>query len=962
MLEFFRRITGPLARLVFGIVLPVYLVWLLLVSHYSIEHKIEKQAKFDRLETALDHLENFQDDQVFFHALFKINFENLDKNFSREVLEKRINSFKKKFGSKIRFIVYDSTGKIDSELTEETRFKFILKTMFDLIHLVKKAYDQDPLEDPGHVKDILPKLNLVRNYFGRLIFVGEMFEPLKSETRGKCLKSSEDHAKDMLWFYPGINFSLVCLIDKSLSKRGIGPEMILTRFNHGAQSEKLGFVMNLSYDSLGLPEKESLKNQIIVETKNFESNAVSNRESRNFLISFRQITYKMILLSYFDSSLLINPDEKAAGLMLKILRWVLLSIFAVFCLSLRYPQIFISIKRKIVLLLLFANGLPFLILVSTGYEFFNEKKNELITRAHEESLRILREFDLRYPEVTDSIAGELNNYIDVRNLKYGREEWPESDVAGLLQLVKKLAPQESAVLNTRCERVFYYSRTDNVAERLIEDVMQRALFFFNRRKIEQNDLQDSMMTQITSDAETLHFFLRIQDSFSMLGVGNRKRHTFVKLIGDRIQNDIWGVFAASWTRPRLIEAVIQDRLKKSAELIGVRKMMLMENETLAFYSPELSVEPVLRNLLQKTWRQKLIKKENVFINGRPYLFSAIVGNELASSVIAALYPQEIIEHRIKSLKMAVVTVSILTLLVLAYIAGLFSVRLIVPVQMLDQGITRMKLKDYDSRIDYRSEDELGSLVKAFNDTMGNMKELAVGTSVQESLLPPGICRRNSLEIFAKSLYMSKMGGDYFDYFDLPENRMCLFFGDVAGHGIPAAMIMSMAKASITSISKDFAGPGDLLKRLNQIFLHLKKNNWRRMMTAQALDVNCVSGEFIIANAGHCFPYIVSADGTGLRSVKATGMPLGTESKKGYGEITGKLESGETMILYTDGIIEAVDCKQDPFGYERFENLLQNAWTKDLEQYWNNIIDVNRKWAVNQDDDLTFMIIRVKTSV
>ncbi|MFZ5949875.1 MAG: hypothetical protein ACOYXC_04180, partial [Candidatus Rifleibacteriota bacterium] len=103
--------------------MPVYLVWLLLVSHYSIEYKVEKQARFDRLETALDHLESYHDDQVFFHALFKINFEKVDKNFSRDSLKKRIYGFKNKFGSKVRFIVYDSAGQVDSELSEESRFK-----------------------------------------------------------------------------------------------------------------------------------------------------------------------------------------------------------------------------------------------------------------------------------------------------------------------------------------------------------------------------------------------------------------------------------------------------------------------------------------------------------------------------------------------------------------------------------------------------------------------------------------------------------------------------------------------------------------------------------------------------------------------------------------------------------------------------------------------------------------------
>ncbi|EKD81056.1 MAG: hypothetical protein ACD_39C02003G0001, partial [uncultured bacterium] len=156
---------------------------------------------------------------------------------------------------------------------------------------------------------------------------------------------------------------------------------------------------------------------------------------------------------------------------------------------------------------------------------------------------------------------------------------------------------------------------------------------------------------------------------------------------------------------------------------------------------------------------------------------------------------------------------------------------------------------------------------------------------------------------------------------------------------------------------NYAGPADLLGRTNEILQQLKKRNWRRMMTAQAVDIDCKTGKFVIASAGHCYPYIVGENGSSAVALQITGMPLGSASKKAHSEVLGEIGPGDTIIFYTDGIIEAVDTTGEMLGYPRFEKLLQTAWSSDLEEYWKNIMAGYNRWAVSQDDDLTFLMLR-----
>ncbi len=632
--------------------------------------------------------------------------------------------------------------------------------------------------------------------------------------------------------------------------------------------------------------------------------------------------------------------------------------FLLFCLSLRYHEFCLSVQQKMLLLFVFANGLPFLVLVSTGYEFFSEKKNELINAAHQESLRILREFDLRFPEVANALAQRMNDYVDERNQRYGKEKWPEHEIENLHAMLLDIAPQEATLLEAGGRRLLYVSTTTERAERIVADMLMRALVVFNRHKIEETVKRDSMLTKMTSDDLMLHYFLSMLDRFSILGAGASERHAYLKFTGDQQNADMWGILGVSWDRPKFLQAFAPERLQQSSEAILPRFLAVMDKKSERVFSLRNVETPLTRRLMRQTSSRKLVTEQNVEIDGRKYLFTSISGNELSEGILVAFYPQEIIENRIQHLKIAIALVMMLVFAVLFQIVRLFSRRLLVPVESLAEGIGRIRARDFKFRVDYQSEDEIGQLVKVFNQTMKDMHDLSLGTSVQVSLLPAEKYRRGAVKLFARSLFMSKMGGDYFDYFDLPDNRLGVFFGDVAGHGIPAAMIMSMAKAVISSMKGNFAGPADLLGRTNQILLKLKERNWRRMMTAQAIDLDCISGKFVIANAGHCYPYIVGKKGTSVTPLTTSGMPLGSASKKAHTETVAELGTEETLILYTDGIVEAVNASGEVIGYSRFEKLLQTAWAEDLEEYWKNIMAGYNSWAVNQDDDLTFLMIRL----
>ncbi len=941
------------------VLLPVFLLWSVLSGYYGSVSRQAVAAAQDRLNLQLDRLEAFHADETFFHALLQQNFAGADASTNPDAeLKNKMASFKRFFADRVRFIVWKPDGSVNTALSDEKRFQFILKTMYQVMHLLAEAYRNEPASDPAGLQTVTDKINLLRGYFGQLLFENQLFEPLKPGAHGRCLFVSLDKQQQLLWYYPGRNFSLACFLDAELTGRFLGPKTFIRWTAAKLASERPAMVKTLSYDSYGLPETAEERAEIMLEIKKFESDGMATRASHNFLVNVRQASPDLLLASYLRKTALPSSHDQAARTLCRFISAAFLAVFFFHCLLLRHPNWYLSVKSKMLLLFVFSNGLPMLLMLSAGYEFFHEKRSELLNSAHQESMRILKEFDGRFPEAATTLADRLNRFIDARNRLYGGSRWPDTEIASLKKLLEEIRPQEGGLLAETDNFSFYIANTTNRASKMGLALMQEAINFFSDPKEKRpGQNKESILDQVSSTDKSLYFFLAALNRFSTLSSGDSERLTYLKFTGAQNRGLNWGLILLSWEKSAFIRDFIGERLQKSAEELKPRTLAVMESSSDRIFSTTAIETPQIKKLMRQTRSRRIITSDHVEVNGKAWLFTSIAGNEIAHGVLAALYPAELIERQIYNLQIVVGFAMLLTVIILRQIIMLFATRLLAPVDALAHGIEKVKRRDYTTRVSPGSDDELGLLVNAFNQTVEGLNELAIGTTVQVSLLPPETCRRRQTKLFARSLFMSKMGGDYYDYFDLPGDRLGVFFGDVAGHGIPAAMIMAMMKAMIAAASKDFSGPAEVLFRGGQILQELKKREWRRMMTAQCLDFNCRTGSFVIANAGHCYPAIIGPHGKSAELFELKGFPLGSSAKNRSEEKTATLKTGETMILYTDGIIEATNKSGEMFGYPRFLQLLKSAWNEDLETYWQGIHSGYRAWAENQDDDLTFLMLR-----
>ncbi|NCB38551.1 MAG: hypothetical protein EOM80_07265 [Erysipelotrichia bacterium] len=960
MLVTARKTTRLLVVVVFGLILPFALIWMFLVSHYRLQREDILLRSFDNLSQSLDGLEKYHEDKVFLHALFQKNFALADES-SRPLmhLQKKLTAFRKVFPGQLKFIVWNKNGDIDDELTDEKRFQYVLKTMYAVLHNLKRQFEAGNITDPSSLSSVNAKMNLLRGYFGEFLFARFLFLPLKPAYFGKCLFVSEYAQKRLLWYYPGQNFSLACFVNNAPLGKQIGPRMIISRFNAKNDLVRLAFIDPVSYDGFGLPKNLTEVAEIKIEALKFSRYAVASRESDKFLLHFRQISPDLIMLSYQSRHGLFDPYSAAALLLVSIGKWLVVAVFILFCLRMRHRNFSLSIRQKMLLLFLFANGLPVLILLSVGYEFFNEKKKDLIDAAHQESLRVLRELDARFPEVSHSLARHLNTFIEQKNMLYGQNKWPQSEIEALKKTIEEISPGDSMLYEADGKMLFHQSAAPDISEKLFGDLFQRALDFFNAELPPQTQLKKrTVLDQVASNDMLLHDFIWYSGRFATLVSGASEHFTYLKFLGNPGGGKIWGLLSVSWDPAAFLRTFIVGKLKENARHVAPYQIAVMDKSSEQIFSLTSMKNPLVKRLMRQTMSRKMVTHEDIELDGQKFLFTSISGNVISGAILAAFYPQKIIDEGIRELQYTILLVGIAILLVLMKIVNLFSNRLLLPLQTLTAGITHMRCHDFNYQADYRSNDEFGDLIKVFNQTLLEMKKLAVGTAVQVSLLPPERYRKHRVNLFARSLFMSKMGGDYFDYFDISDDRIGIFFGDVAGHGIPAAMVMAMVKAVVSSSAEDFKGPAAVLERANSILNELKKRNWRRMMTCQCFDLNCKTGEFVFSNAGHCYPVLISADGT-LTMLELNGMPVGATNRKGYQEISGCLHPGDTLILYTDGIIEALNASGEVFDYTGFRGLLQTARSTDLEKYWNNIYAGYCTWACAQDDDLTFLLLRME---
>ena len=248
------------------------------------------------------------------------------------------------------------------------------------------------------------------------------------------------------------------------------------------------------------------------------------------------------------------------------------------------------------------------------------------------------------------------------------------------------------------------------------------------------------------------------------------------------------------------------------------------------------------------------------------------------------------------------------------------------------------------------------------------RDVALAVEVQRRLLPEHPPAARVAAITATSVPARSVGGDYYDFIEIGDNRIGLALADVAGKGVAAALIMAAVQASLRVIASEDGIPlPQLVAKMNRfLYQSTSSASYATFFYAQ-LDERTRQLRYV--NAGHNPPYLVRAvahtadqqsPALSIEELKTGGAVIGLLPHLSYEEATIDLQPGDVLIAFTDGVVEALNTNEEEFGEERLKDLIRRVAHLPVQEISTRISEELRRWISHaaQYDDLTFLVMKV----
>ncbi|MDD5085628.1 MAG: SpoIIE family protein phosphatase [Candidatus Omnitrophica bacterium] len=300
------------------------------------------------------------------------------------------------------------------------------------------------------------------------------------------------------------------------------------------------------------------------------------------------------------------------------------------------------------------------------------------------------------------------------------------------------------------------------------------------------------------------------------------------------------------------------------------------------------------------------------------------------------YEKDIVNLRNRSLAILFFT------LLLAFIsANALSRSITKPIIKMSETAEKIGAGSLDLKVEYKRNDEIGALARSFNKMTDNLKvyikqleettrekeriatELSVAAEVQRSILPKEAPKLDYFELYGLFSPARECGGDFFNYFKISESKTGLVIADASGKGLPASLYMLQAQNLINVYASQGAfSPAKVLELANNfVCKNVKISNMFITVFFGVLDES--DRTLTYSSAGHNPPLLLRENGT-VERLLATGIPIGVYHDHEISENKLKLVPGDILVLYTDGVTEALNVSKDAFGVERFKEVIYRS--------------------------------------
>jgi serine phosphatase RsbU (regulator of sigma subunit) len=296
-----------------------------------------------------------------------------------------------------------------------------------------------------------------------------------------------------------------------------------------------------------------------------------------------------------------------------------------------------------------------------------------------------------------------------------------------------------------------------------------------------------------------------------------------------------------------------------------------------------------------------------------------------------------------------------------------------PLQALRDGAMALGDGQLDHRIAPLGEDEMGDLAQTFNQMAAHLQQsldeieqqndrlrrgLALARDIQIGLLPDRPpWSADDLAVYGRSIPAYEVGGDFYSYLALPEGRAAIAIGDISGKGVGAALLMALTSSAVESQGREIEHPAKVLTALNNLLApRLRANHMNAALLFAVFDPH--SQTLRVANAGMISPVLVSSQGS--QYVEAGGLPLGSFAGAIYQEVSVELHHGDTVLLVSDGVVEAHNAQGELFSFERLEaTIAEAAVPGDVRALVELVIERVQVFMgdAEQHDDITIVAVR-----
>lgn len=240
------------------------------------------------------------------------------------------------------------------------------------------------------------------------------------------------------------------------------------------------------------------------------------------------------------------------------------------------------------------------------------------------------------------------------------------------------------------------------------------------------------------------------------------------------------------------------------------------------------------------------------------------------------------------------------------------------------------------------------------------KELDIARNIQQSLLPKQIPKVPGITLGARNIPTYEVGGDYYDFIITDQNNLGIAIGDVMGKGVPAALFMAIARTVTRSLAKHDLAPNVVLSEINcSLFPDLSTQGM--FLTMCYILYNPLQKALLYASAGHNPPLILEGNSGKMGLLKSKGIFIGGRPKLSYALQTKKLGTGDIVLFYTDGLVEAKNSSGEQFGIERAAEVLKEYRYCEVPALLDCISMRVMQFigGREQSDDITFVVLKAE---